>query len=189
MNWQDFITFVRSVDVVRGGQLKQHGIKGMRWGVIRKPGPDGTVSSVAGETKPASDVHVSADAERFIRTMHKGGVEMSDRELREAINRANMVDQYNKIFAPDANKELQDKVNALQLQKQYAQLQAEMNPSKLRAATKFIAAASKGGFDAYMKLNDFSGGQLNDELSIALGLKSATPGGKHRLTIPTKKKK
>lgn len=73
--------------------LEHHGIKGMKWGVRRKRGRDGRVDSSA---KPKPKAH-----------------ELSDDDLRAAINR-------------------------LQMEKQYAQLSGSSKSGK-QTATSFIA--------------------------------------------------
>lgn len=175
--------------------LAHYGIRGQRWGIRRRPGADGTVGSgskaettdapsASVEKKSGSDStsgeHLSADAERFIRTHQKEGHEMSDQELKSAINRANMVKQYNDIFGPKPNADLETKVRALELQKRYNDLSAELNPSKLKRVLGFVES-SNSAYQSYNKLNESTGGELNkvviDTLST-IGLASKS-GGKH----------
>lgn len=158
--------------------LAHYGVKGMKWGVRRERGPDGTVTGGkssgakpgSGETAPSSDTHMSADAERFVKTTQKQGHEMSDREIKEAVNRARMVQDYNKIFN-DPNGELRQKVDSLRLQKDYAQLRAELHPSAMRKVNRFLKSMSNG-YAAYDKLNKATGGELNKAVIDALGLGS-----------------
>jgi uncharacterized spore protein YtfJ len=192
--------------------LEHHGVKGMKWGVRRPRGSDGTVtgglrarlgelkksnedgstssgghgggSSAGASSRPSEVTHISADAERFIKTHQKQGVEMSDREIKEAINRANMVKQYDEIFNPGKSGTLKAKVEQLRLQKEYNQLQAEMNPSRRQRVQKLIDNAQKG-FDDFNKLNKSTGGLLGDTIYRGLGLQGNAPqhakgGGAHR---------
>ena len=151
--------------------LAHHGIKGMRWGVRRKDpsGSDGPAG--AGSTdKPAETLHVSADVERFIRTHQKAGVEMSDREIKEAVQRANLVKQYNDVFAPDGNKELRAKVEALALKAKMTELTKK--PTALERVDKLIASSSKG-FEAFDKLNKATGGDLQKKLAFTFDMSQA----------------
>lgn len=140
----------------------------------------------AAEDKDGKDF-VSADAERFIKTRQKEGHEMSDREIREALNRAKMVKEYDDLFGLDGNAALRQQVEAMKLKKDYAQLKAEMNPSALTRAKGLISAAQTG-YDAYSKLNDSTGGALNEVLAKSFGMKAGYQG-KHAAAPPTLKKK
>lgn len=161
------------LDETRTAKVKDYlahfGVKGMHWGVRRSRGPSGTVTGTSEKkTEPESeapkkDVHVSVDAERFIRTHQKEGVEMSDREIREAINRANMVRDYDKIFGKDPNGQLQAQVNNLALQKQYRDLQRELNPPRVGLVTKFAKSADSS-FSAYERLDKATDGALKKEV-------------------------
>jgi hypothetical protein len=164
--------------------LKHHGRKGMKWGqhLFRRDSGSGggnssggkssqnadgdpTKSSAGQSSNPAEVGHVSADAERFIKTHQKQGVEMSDREIQEAVKRANLVKQYDDIFNPGPNSELKAKVEQLQLQRDYSQLKAQMKPP---STVQRLIKASSTGFDAYAKLNKATDGELNKALKKAL---------------------
>lgn len=149
-------------------QQKQLDSTGAANGTVR-------VSVKNADGKNPAEIHISADAERFIKTHQKSGIEMSDREIKEAIQRANIVKQYNDMFAPNPNSELKAKVEALQLQRDYSQLQAQMRPP---TAAQRLIKASGSAFTAYTKLNDATGGEMNKALEQAMGLKST--GGKHK---------
>jgi len=125
----------------------------------------------------ATPGHMSVDAERHLRTRNKESYEMSDAELKAALNRAKNINDYNKLFAPDSNTELKTKVENLQLQKQYAQLKAEMTPSATKKVASLISSASNG-YLAYKKLDKASDGALSATLTSLLGSKKV---GKHRL--------
>lgn len=130
----------------------------------------------AKEAEAAKDIHISADAERFIKTRQKQGHEMSDREIKEALNRARIVKEYNEMFSPGPNADLKAKVEALRLQRDYASLKAEMNPSKVKKVKGFLDTANEA-YSSYQKLNEATGGRLAKQLNGAF--KSAS-GGKHR---------
>lgn len=171
--------------------LMHYGRKGMKWGQhifsrvsggngsggsSGKGGNDnGPARSSAGATrgaKSSEDVHPSVDAERFIRTHQKEGVEMSDREIREAVQRANMVKQYDDIFNPGPNSELKSKVENLQLRQQYAVLHRQMNPTAMDRMSSVAKQLGKG-YESYSKLNDATGGELNRAIAKSLGIKNA----------------
>lgn len=72
-------------DAIIEGAIEHHGIKGMRWGVRREDGPDGTVSSnpaVKTETPTAAHPKGSSASSS---TSH-----LSDEELRNLVNRLQM---------------------------------------------------------------------------------------------------
>lgn len=172
-----------------GVTLTHHGVKGQKWGVRRKSKSesgdgksdsdsksdsssskgksDSGSKSDSSSSKDKSDSdsdsstsHVSADAERFIKTRQKQGHEMSDREIKETLNRANMVKQYDELFTPSPNKELRGKVESLQLQKQYSDLNKALNPS---ASARVQALLKNAGttYAAYKTLDTATGGKLS----------------------------
>lgn len=137
----------------------------------KKAGKSGSIR--VADTKSLEDgvldpnLHVSADAERFIKTRMKSGHEMSDREIKEAISRAQNVDTYNKLFSKDPNVELRAKVDAIELQQRFSKAQAELNakPSRLAKVNRLIDTAGKG-FESYSKLNKATGGALNKKVAF-----------------------
>lgn len=114
------------------------------------------------------ETRLSADAEKFIKTMNKDPHEMSDREIKEANNRAQAVEQYNKLFnpIPDPNKELQARVDALKLQQTYSQMQAQMNPSRTKRAIGFIQSIEPA-FKEFQKIDKMTGGILSKNMNDA----------------------
>lgn len=157
--------------------LAHYGRKGMRWGqhlFTRNSGDgksSGSSDSNSGDSSssPSADTHLSADAERTLRTFQKSEHELSDREIREAVNRANQIKQYNELFGNKS--ELQRKVSQLQLEKQYKDLQRELNPPKKSAVDKFVSA-SASGFNAYKQINSTFDGKLSAALTKKLGLET-----------------
>ncbi len=74
--------------------LAHHGIKGMKWGVRRTPAQLGHRPSSKGKrgNTQESDSH-----EDYKRARSKSTKQMSDKELREALNRLRMEDEYKRL--------------------------------------------------------------------------------------------
>lgn len=186
--------------------LEHHGIKGMKWGIRRTDAqlgnPDGGKNGVKDKdgidenkskmakgsgSHPADkpdleidnprDVKISEDAIRFVRTRLKEGHEMSDREIVEAINRARNVEQYQKMFMPDPNKELKARLEQLETQKKIGELEAELSPSQKTAAQRLVSA-SKGAFSAYQAVDGVLGGAISNKLKDAIGDALTDPAAK-----------
>jgi len=149
--------------------LAHHGIRGMKWGVRRKRGPDGTVSSAANGSKSSAsgDTNLSSDAQKIADNAGKSTSELSTKDLQDAVNRANVVKQYNQLFQQDRNAELRQKVEALNLQRDLAKAKADMTPNKLDRVNRFLKTAGLT-FDTYAKLNKASEGKLNDNIARKL---------------------
>lgn len=112
------------------------------------------------------ELNPSADAESFMRTMQKDGVEMSTREMKEAVTRAQTIESYNKLMDPkmNANAELQNKVNAMKLQQEYSRLENEMRePSKKAKVAKFIAGAAPS-FKEFKAIDDALDGIISKKM-------------------------
>lgn len=121
------------------------------------------------------DAFVSVDAERTIKTSLKEGHEMSDREIREAINRAKMVKEYDDLFNKGPNSALAAKVEALKLEKEYRQYQAELNPKKgfrnpvtMKNAKNIADLVDNAAtaYESFAKLNDATGGVLATKIKL-----------------------
>lgn len=122
-------------------------------------GPKILVKTSDGKLKES---RLSADAERAVKTANKEFSEMSDREMRESINRAKLIDEYNKIFTP-VNPEsaaMRERVEQMKLQKEYAKLNAEMNPGIATKVASF-AASMTPAYKAFKTADDL----LDNELS------------------------
>lgn len=176
--------------------LEHYGIKGMKWGIrrtdaqlgriarlrsalSRKKGDDDSSGKSSGGSKKDDDdsdapkqKSSSEDHEKFVAALGKSPEEMSTRELQEANNRAVALQNYQRMFAPagaEGKSELQRKVDELNLQKQYKQLQADLTPERKSAVDKLVSTAA-GGYNVYTKLDKAVGGDLSKSLSRKLGL-------------------
>lgn len=110
------------------------------------------------------EVYLSADAERTLRTTKKAESELSDREINEAINRAKKIEEYNKIFAPNPNADLQAKVDAMEMQVRLRKAEAQLNPPKVSRVKRFIAGA-ESTYDTYQRFDKKSDGKLSAMMS------------------------
>lgn len=115
-------------------ELFHYGIKGMKWGVRRKDGPDGTVSSNPRAAKRQAKKEAKAAA--------RGGDEKWKRpvsgDAREASNSRARV----KRHGSDAldNKDLQKLVNRMNLEQQYSSLvENKKASSRRRGGQKYVA--------------------------------------------------
>lgn len=76
--------------------LAHYGILGMKWGVRRPVGPDGRVLRGSAARKYKKEQKVTAKYEKKVSSL-------SDKELRERINRLNMEKQYETLTKGDTN--------------------------------------------------------------------------------------
>lgn len=141
---------------------------------------DGPMITIKQKDGTFREVKLSADQEGVLRTMRKDPSEMSTRELKEATARAKALDEYNKLFNPseDANKALQDKVNAMKLQREYSQIYGQMNPSATKRVAGFIKDVKGPAFDAWKMANKVTNNALNDNINEMLKtMNSPAPAG------------
>ena len=75
-------------------ELYHHGILGMKWGVRRYQNKDGTLTNAGKRRKRAEDERTIKDAEKETAPKKKRVSELSDSELREKINRLQMEKNY-----------------------------------------------------------------------------------------------
>ena len=181
--------------------LAHYGVKGMRWGVRRsddelarargkseggesrtrrivnrvtgkkKSGASSKSDDDGDETEKKDSPRLSADAERFVATTQKTSAEMSTREIKEAVQRANMVKQYNELLGGSPNSQLKQQVEALRLRKEYGQLKSELDPPAIERVKSLVSSA-KAPYDAYKKLPDPLREEINGLVAEAFGRKS-----------------
>ena len=78
-------------------ELQHHGIKGQKWGVRRFQNKDGSLTAAGKSRKRNDDTPVHEDHKKaHDKTSVK---QMSDKELRDRINRLNMERQYSQLTA------------------------------------------------------------------------------------------
>lgn len=104
--------------------LAHFGIKGMKWGVRRKRGPDGRVQG-------GDSSNSSSDTSKPKKSRRKGGKS-----------------QAKKVKVGDlSDVELKEAVARMQLEKQYKQLVAEQNAAQLTRGQKLTKAVISSGTD------------------------------------------
>lgn len=135
---------------MRGGKFKMdneveylvhHGILGQKWGVRRYRNKDGTLTA-AGKKRLAKleaerDFLNDSDTDRQKKEdntakITKDARSMTDEELRNAINRLGLENQYKKLAGENESKAnyLQQQIEEMQLEKNYRDLYKQLNPTK-----------------------------------------------------------
>lgn len=77
--------------------LQHHGIKGQKWGVRRFQNKDGSLTPAGRKRQAAQDRYDNAHDDYKKAHGKKDVSQMSDKELREMINRLNMERQYEQL--------------------------------------------------------------------------------------------
>lgn len=82
--------------------LKHFGIRGMKWGVRRPRGPEGTVRSLktGGHANVSEDAKKAHDAHKKVQTSRSTDP-LSNPELQHLVNRINLEQQYIKLTTPE----------------------------------------------------------------------------------------
>lgn len=124
------------------------------------------------------ETYLSADADRFLKTRNKSENELSDREVKEAIQRAKNIDQYNEMFNKP-NREWQDKFAELEAQSKYAELNAKMNPSASTKVLNFVTGAGGTAYKAFDTIDKTLDGALSNQLKSTMdeALKAMSTSG------------
>lgn len=175
--------------------LEHSGVKGMRWGVRKddrgsNSGVRGaierhnarklakaekTLNKAVARTEKKIDKALEPAGSNEAGRQHlraataKSPHELSDQELREVLSRANQIRQYEQLFNPPQKSPLEQKVQQLQLQKQYFDLQKALNPPQPSSLDKFKKNAGKG-FKAYQTIDKQMKGALSSGITKKLGL-------------------
>jgi hypothetical protein len=112
------------------------------------------------------ETYLSADSEKFLQTRGKEGHELSTREMKEALDRARKIEEYDSFFLDSPNKELAFKVEALKMQAELRKYQADLAPPS--RAEKFKKTVGNL-YGAYKTIDEFSGGQLSTKMHSNIG--------------------
>lgn len=117
------------------------------------------------------ETYFSEDQRKLMKAEGKPAHELSNAELRAVTERKRQLDEYNRMFnpTPQQKTELQTKVERLQLEKQYRDLQAALTPPKVNHVKTFTNSVSKG-FNAFRAVDKVLGGNLSKGISRRLGL-------------------
>lgn len=81
---------------ISNNELYHFGIKGQKWGIRRYQNPDGTLTE-AGKRRKAKEESLSDDEKRFRELKKKKFSEMSNDEVNEYNNRANLYQNYKRL--------------------------------------------------------------------------------------------
>jgi len=79
-------------EIIISGELKHHGVKGMKWGVRRFQNKDGTLTNAGKQKRRQSEDHVRAKELK-----KKKLSQLSNAELKELNNRMNLESQYRNL--------------------------------------------------------------------------------------------
>lgn len=82
--------------------LAHHGIKGMSWGVRRRRGKSGTVSSTTPHSNVSDDAAKAQGAHATVKK-HGSTDPLSNQELSHLVNRINLEQQYVRLTTPKKN--------------------------------------------------------------------------------------
>lgn len=118
------------------------------------------------------ETYLSGDAKAFQKSLSKPLHELSTREIQEAAARKQAIDNYQRLFTPPTPAKktaLEQKIERMQLQKQYRDLNMALNPPKKSRVKKFLDGLN-AGFSTFQKVDKAFKGQLSGGISRKLGL-------------------
>lgn len=193
-------TFLEAYGISREDVL-HYGIKGMKWGRRRSDSQlakarsgkdkgdsddDGSDDGGSGGRSGGRKVTPSVDAERTVKTATKAEVERSDREIREAINRAKMVKEYEALFGTDSdpNVALRQKVERMTLEKK-AQ---ELTPQRKSMVDRLVKGATTT-YSVYETVDKVTDGAISSALKDAVKTNFAAAAGNTNVGPRPKKKR
>jgi hypothetical protein len=130
--------------------LQHHGIKGQRWGIRRFQNRDGSLTS-SGKKRRADDSDTDENKQKQEPVKKKKVKDMTDEEIREKMDR-------------------------LQLEKQYKALMNEVNPPPSHEGRKFVAnVLKKSGENIGVQLTTYvMGATVNKVAKDVLHIKNST---------------
>lgn len=152
-------------------ELYHHGIKGMRWGRRRYQNPDGSLTPEG--KKRYGDDDLEPDHEDSSRARAKRAGAMSDKELRDSINRLQMEKQYAQLTKKEKSRGRQMVEDAL----------LEAGKNTIRSATESLAKAGIGVMLRKIGMNTTEGGTTKaflDQMMSGLGVSNMIKAGKSK---------
>lgn len=110
--------------------VAHYGVKGMKWGVRRPVGPNGLVKKTSAKKGPSDQGKESSDGKA-------GGTASQGRKV--VAKRSSLEGEARKL----SQTELKLAVERLRLEKEYANLNRELNPEKVPMQRKLLKASGK----------------------------------------------
>jgi hypothetical protein len=113
------------------------------------------------------ETFLSEDAKRFVEANQRPQHELSNKDLKDALNRAKMIKEYDDIFGDNPTKALENKVKQLEAQKKISTINKELNPGKIVKVNSFVASLNSG-YDSYKQIDKWTEGKLHAKVSSNL---------------------
>ena len=117
----------------------------------------------------------SVKTEEFVKKSMRSDA-MTNEELRQALDRARLVREYDNLLGGESSKAFEKQVRDLQLERDYKKTTQDLKDLKVDKVLKNINRTANA-FDAFSKIDKATGGVLVDEISKAL---NGGKTGKHR---------